>query len=356
MKRVLIVKMSSMGDVIHTLPAVTDAWRALGDEVQFDWLVEKSFAEIPSWHPAMHTVIPIRLRYWRRHLGARQTWQELRACLKTLRATKYDLIIDAQGLLKSALFAAMSRGERAGLDKQSARESVSALFYQQKIAVPKKQHAIQRVRQLFATALGYAVPHDVPAYGLDRQHFFTENTPEKYIVFLHGTTWVSKLWPEHHWIALAQLAHDHGFKVRLGWGNAEEQARAARIAAAVSENGVDVLPAQSLRGMASVLAGAHAVVALDTGLTHLAAALAVPTVSLYGPSSAVLTGAQGAQQTHLAADWPSCAPCFQRTCSWRGEQVTSAQGEVLTPTCLAHIMPERVWQIISDIPHLCLFR
>lgn len=336
--RVLIVKTSSMGDVIHTLPALTDASQFIPG-IQFDWVVEENFAEIPAWHPRVNQVIPMAWRRWRKSLFSRETRAEIKAFRHKIREQRYDLIIDAQGLVKSAIFSCFAKGKRCGLDFGSARESFASLFYHRHCKVLFEQHAVIRARSLFSQALGYELPQTIADYGIDRTRF-ANNAETPYLVFLHGTTWTTKHWPEENWMALAQIAGAAGFKIKLSWGNAAEQERALRIAAFCQQ--VEVLPRQSLIGMASVLAGAKAIVSVDTGLGHLAAALDVPTVSLYGPTDPALTGALGRSQVHMAATLPPCAPCFQKECTY---QETSA----LKPACLASLLPASVWAALSTL-------
>jgi heptosyltransferase-1 len=347
--RVLIVKTSSMGDVIHTLPALTDAGRAL-PSISFDWVVEENFAEIPRWHPLVKQVIPVALRRWRKNIFSKLTRQEWQVFRQRLRATHYDLIIDAQGLLKSALLAWSAQGDSYGFDFRSARDPLAALFYQRKFATAKvkEQHAVTRVRHLFNQALGYALPLTMPDYGLDRQQFQRDGIVENYLVFLHGTTWPTKHWPEEYWLELAKITGEKGFGVKLPWGNAAEQERAVRIAAACP--GAEVLPRLDLQGMAKVLGGARAIVAVDTGLGHLAAALDVPTVSLYGPTNPLLTGALGKSQKHLTAKFP-CAPCLSRECTYRGTECSSPLSPSplypVKPPCFAMLPPALVWSELS---------
>ena len=298
--RVLLVKTSSLGDVIHTLPALTDAARAIPG-IQFDWVVEEGFAEIPAWHPAVAQVIPVAIRRWRKNLW--QTlkngdWSRFKA---RLRETRYDLVIDAQGLLKSALLTRYIKAPVAGLDRDSARESIACRFYDRLYAVPKDQHALERTRQLFAQALGYSVPAGLGDYGLNRAAL-ADVVAQPYLLFLHGTTWASKHWPEADWRALAQRMADAGWAVRLPWGSEAERVRAERIVAGI--DGAAVLPKLNLAGVAKVIAGAQACVAVDTGLGHLAAALDVPTISLYGPTLPGRVGAYGRGQVHLCAPGP----------------------------------------------------
>lgn len=310
--RVLLIKTSSLGDVIHTLPALTDAARAI-PSIQFDWVVEEGFAEIPAWHPAVAQVIPVAIRRWRKH--PLQTFKsgEWRRFKARLRETKYDLVIDAQGLLKSAWLTRYVQAPVAGLDRDSAREPLASRFYDKAYAVPKNQHALERVRQLFAQALGYPLPAGIGDYGLDRAAM-ADAPGQPYLLFLHGTTWASKHWPESDWRALAERMNALGWAVRLPWGSEAEKARAERIASGLDN--AAVLPKLNLAGVAKVIAGARACVAVDTGLGHMAAALDVPTISLYGPTLPGKVGAYGKGQIHLCASGPGAGsgdrhkPCF----------------------------------------------
>ncbi|MFG3453701.1 lipopolysaccharide heptosyltransferase I [Stutzerimonas stutzeri] len=310
--RVLLIKTSSLGDVIHTLPALTDAQRAIPG-IQFDWVVEEGFAEIPAWHPAVVQVIPVAIRRWRRHLLQTLRSGEWRRFKARLRETRYDLVIDAQGLLKSAWLTRYVSAPVAGLDRESAREPLASRFYDRRYAIARDQHALERVRQLFAQVLGYTVPETMADYGLDRNQLATSGD-QPYLLFLHGTTWPSKHWPESYWRELAERMSEFGWSIRLPWGNADEKARAERIAENLSS--VSVLPKLNLGGIAKVVAGARACVAVDTGLGHLAAALDVPSISLYGPTLPGRVGAYGRSQVHLCASGPNAGkgdrhkPCF----------------------------------------------
>lgn len=338
--RVLLIKMSSMGDVIHTLPALTDAGAHIKD-ITFDWVVEENFAEIPAWHPLVNKVLPIALRRWRKNIFATETRAQWKAFKNILQQTNYDLILDAQGLLKSACVASFAKGKRVGLNFHSAREPLASLFYQNKYPVEKKQHAINRTRRLFSQALGYAFLDSVPDYGVDRTKLTNGTSNEDYLLFLHGTTWSTKHWPETYWIELAKLAAENNYRIKLPWGNPEEKARAERIAANCVT--AEVLPKLKIQEMVKVLAGAKAIVAVDTGLGHLAAALDVPTVSLYGPTDPVLTGTLGASQKHLVANFP-CSPCLSRECIFKDRASYAVQ-----PPCFSTLPPEKVWALLSEI-------
>lgn len=339
--RVLLIKTSSLGDVIHTLPALTDALRALPG-IQFDWVVEEGFAEIPTWHPAVANVVPVAIRRWRKNLWETFKNGEWRQFKQRLRDTRYDLVIDAQGLLKSAWLTRYVKAPIVGLDKTSAREPMAARFYDRPYAVARGQHAVERLRQLFGQALGYAVPAGLGDYGLDRSRLLEPGADAPFVLFLHGTTWDSKHWPELYWRQLAERMIGLGLEVRLPWGNPAEKARAERIAEGL-ENAV-VLPKLNLAGVARILAAAQGCVAVDTGLGHLAAALDVPTLSLFGPTNPGLTGAYGKSQVHLAADYPACAPCLQKKCTYRPtpEDQRQVDTEREWPMCFTRLNPERV--------------
>lgn len=328
--RVLLIKTSSMGDVIHSLPALSDARNAIPG-IRFVWVVEEGFADIPAWHPAVEQVIPVAIRRWRKQLW--RTWRsgEYRAFRQRLKQADYDLILDAQGLLKSAWLTRGLSAPVAGLDASSAREPLASRFYRHRYAVDPQQHAVLRVRSLFAQALGYELPQQTGDYGLDRQALASALPAHApYLMFLHGTTWPSKHWPEQNWRQLAEHYQAQGWQIRLPWGSGEEHQRAQRLADGLE--GVEVLPRLKISEVAAHIAGAHACVAVDTGLGHLAAALDVPCVSLYGPTTPERVGAYGRGQLHLCASGPHAGkgdrnqPCFD---SLPAESVIAALQPVL---------------------------
>ena len=356
--KVLIIKTSSLGDLIHTLPALTDAVAAIPD-IRFDWVAEETFAEVPTWHPAVERVIPVAIRRWRKAWV--KSWRdgEISNFRQDLRQQEYDLIIDAQGLFKSALLARMARGVVVGLDAESAREPGAARLYKRGIRVARDLHAIERVRSLFAQALGYAPRDTDPDYGIDgkgsesnlakslnstnqKQINLTPTPHEKsgekpYLVFLHGTTWTTKLWPLEYWVELARTAAAQGYDICLPWGNRDEQERAQQI---IRQSGSgELLPRQTLTDMASRLAWADGVVGVDSGLAHLAAALSTPAVTLYGPTRTDLTGARGRLQINLQAKF-ECAPCMRRECDYYGT------AEVV-PACFSRLPPVDVWATLK---------
>jgi heptosyltransferase-1 len=348
--KVLIIKTTSLGDLIHLLPALTDA-RAVFPEIQFDWVVEGSFQEVPRWHEAVDRVIPVRLRQWRKKPFAQETRQAWHEFKKSLRERSYDKMIDAQGLMKSAFLARQAKGPRYGLDFRSAWEPLASLTYHHRRSVDPKQHAVVRMRRLMAECLGYECPTSTPDYGIDLKKLLKKNPEDldeqnksSNIIFIHGTTWDTKEWPLSYWQQLLKLVAADGYRVFIPWGNERELQRAQMIAQ-VHPN-AQVLPKLSLLEVAAVLAKAKGAIAVDTGIGHLAAALALPTVSLYGPTDPLATGAMGANQLHLSAKFP-CAPCFNEHCR------LTEKSEV-QPACFGTVSPETVWKTLQTIiGHAC---
>ena len=329
--RILLVKTSSLGDLIHSFPALTDAGRAVPG-LRVDWLVEESFSEVPTWHPLVSEVIPVALRRWRH--GWWKAWRrgELTEFRQRLQRDEYDLIVDAQGLLKSVLLARLARGPCLGYSARSAREPVVAWFYQRQFKVSREQHAIERVRELLALALDYPLPDTAPDYGL---HFSgVHDAGRRRLVLLHGTTWASKHWPEPYWAELTHLATEQGFEVVLPWGDPDDRLRAERIIKSASAG--ELLPRLGLTDLARTLASASGVVGVDSGLAHLAAAVGVPAVTLYGPTRAELTGAIGPRQLNLTVDF-ECAPCMRRECSYQGQSDVQ-------PACFGSLDARKVFE------------
>ena len=294
---VCLVKTSSMGDVLHTLPALTDAQNALPD-ITFDWVVEENFAEMPRWHGAVKRVIPIALRRWRKQPFSTNTQQAWKRYRTLLQENQYDAVIDAQGLVKSAFFATrLAQGTKYGYNRQCAREPLASFFYDHRFYVAYQQHAVERIRQLFSLSLGYELPQTPGDYGIAR-HFTNHAIEKPYIVFIHATTRADKHWLEDEWKKTAEkLTALFDVEIRFPWGNEQEHQRAQRIT-----NGLDkttVLPKLTLTELADQIANAKAVISVDTGLAHLTAALDKPNITLYGATDPKLIGTYGKNQIYI---------------------------------------------------------
>ena len=287
MASILFIKTSSLGDVIHHMPALTEARKARPD-ARFTWLVEEAFAPLVRLHSAVAEVIPVAWRRWRKSLYAPATLNEIAGNLRAIRAPRYDEIVDSQGLLRTAVIARLARGRRHGYDTASIREPLAALFYDVRHSVSRDLHAVERNRILSGLALGFT-PQGAPDFGLDRARLASPGP--RYGVLLHATARPGKQWPEAHWIALGHALAGQGIDLVLPWGTDGERARSERIASALPR--ARVPERAPLDAVARLIAGAQFVVGVDTGLLHLAAALGVPLVAIFAGSKPGLTGPVG---------------------------------------------------------------
>jgi len=296
--KVLIVKTSSMGDVIHTFPALEDAVRNRPD-IDFDWCVEEPFAGIVALHPAIGVIHKVAVRRWRKTLFDGGTWREMAGLRKALRATRYDLVIDAQGLLKSALIAIQAGAPIAGFDRASAREPSATLFYQRKYAVPRDLHAIERTRRLFGLALGYQPDLSTLHSGIVPPAGDLPGGEGRTAFLLHGTSRDDKKWPVGDWIETARQLTDRQFTPVVTWSNEAEKKVAQAIAGAVP--GTVTIPKSPLADVAAILGRSTLVIGADTGLTHLASAFGLPTVAIFLATEPGLTGPRGPFASTLLA-------------------------------------------------------
>ena len=288
MTRVLIVKTSSMGDVVHALPAVSDLHRALPG-AQVDWLVEAPFAAIPRLHAGVQRVLPLAWRRWRKHLLRADTRAAMAALRADLRREPYDAVIDLQGLLKSVLWGLQARGPLLGYDAASIREPAASWFYRRKAAVPRALQAVERNRRLVAAHLGYAMPDTAPDFGIaPPAGSWAATGPSAALIPCASRP--EKLWPEADWIALGQRLQQAGLTPVVVWGSDEEQQRAQRIAQGC---GGLVPPFLSVADTAAVLGAAWQIIGLDTGFSHLAAAFGAPTIGIYCDHEPGLAGITG---------------------------------------------------------------
>lgn len=297
MVEILFIKTSSLGDVVHHMPAITDARRHLPD-ARLAWVVEEDYAPLARLHPAVDDVIPVATRRWRKNPFAPATWREIGRFRDTLRARSFAAAIDSQGLLRSGLIAAVARGIRHGYDRLSIREPLACPFYDVRHRVSRNAHAIPRNRALCGLALGYEARQPLD-YGLNRTAIAGAAAARPYALLIHGTAQARKLWAEPHWVAVAKSIRDRGFDVVLPWGSAAERARSEAIAAAAGLGPAGQDPAsclpdrRPLDAVAALIAGAAFAIGVDTGLVHIAAALGVPLVSIFVDTEPGLTGPMG---------------------------------------------------------------
>jgi heptosyltransferase-1 len=306
---ILIVKLSSLGDVVHAMPAVQDIRRAL-PHAQVDWVVERGFAPLVTRCEGVRRVIPCELRRWRKAILAAQTRAEWAAFRDGLRGEAYDAVIDLQGLTKSALVSRVARvaegGKRFALANQtegSSYETPTRWAADVAVRVEPRIHAVERSRELCARSLGYALPSPL-VYGLHARREATRRC----IALIHGTSRADKCWPEANWVDLGRRLAAHGCSVALPHGSDEERARSERIAAAIGES-AQVWPRLGLDDLLDRLAACSGAIGVDSGLSHIAVALDLPHVQIYNFDTAWRTGPVGLprQKAVYARPTPSVA-------------------------------------------------
>ena len=313
---ILIVKLSSLGDVVHTMPAVQDL-RAAFPEARIDWVVERGFAPLVQRCEGVRRAIPSDLRRWRKAPLARATRHEWRAFRTALHQDRYDAVIDLQGLTKSALMAHIAllapggrRYAMANRTEGSSYEAPTRWVADVAVPVEPQSHAVQRARVLCAQGLGYTFTGP-PRFGLGRAEAGRDNT----VVLIHGTSRADKCWPEAHWIALGQrlLAQGHG--LAFPHGSDEERERSERLAQALGPQ-AEAWPRLSLDALTERMARCAGAIGVDSGLSHIAVALDLPHVQIYNFDTAWRTGPLDAahQRSVYAAPTPEVDAVWQ---AWR---------------------------------------
>ena len=337
--KILVVRLSSLGDILHLFPAISDLRRRYPDAV-IHWLVEPAFAEAVSWHAAVDKVITVSLR------AHKKIWWKIPVLLsklrKKLQAENYDVVLDAQGLLKSAVLSRLPGVPVYGFDADSAREPIAAKLYQKTAHIPDGLHVIEKNRQLagqlFDTDLNLPADFGLNKFREEQRHeelsgALKEMTGLPYIVLLHGTTWNSKYWPESAWKELIREFSQRGWRCLVPWGNEAEHQRAVRLQASGEQ--VLVLPKLSLTELMGILLHARAFVSVESGIGHLAAALDVPGVMLHGPTDPGYSGILGKACQHITSGI-YCSPCFRRDCP-------RLQTKQEVPPCQQEINPHQVY-------------
>ncbi len=300
-KKILLVRTSSLGDLVHVLPAISDIARYVPG-ARIDWLVEDAFAQIPGWHPAVHEVIKVAHRRWRKAWWSAEVRHERQALERELRARDYDIVLDMQALMKSVWLVRMASGERHGLDLKSAREPLASFFYDVKHRVEFWQPAVTRQRLLAGATFGYRYegPPDFGLQAFEQEARILRTHENPYAVIMPSASRDDKLWPVDDWQAVFDRLSEEGLQLKLLAGNPEEAARAQALVA--HRYDAQVLPRMDLTEAARCLAGATLMVGLDSGLTHLSAALGRPTIGIYKASTPVRTPLVGATFTASLGD------------------------------------------------------
>ena len=290
-----------MGDLMHALPALTEAKEHIED-ISFDWVVDTNFASVPSWHPSVDKIITTDHRNWKKQLFSKNSRKSLKGVINQINENNYDLVVDMQNNLKSAFISYLCKHDVVGLDSKSAREYPAHLAYSKRINVDKKLHAIERQKKLLGDALGYEYEQGPINYGASFNAFIKPNItlPDKYFVLVQNASWITKQWSIGNWQQLILYLEDKGIVMLLPSGNLEELERAKEICS-VSKK-AQAIDLMSLDEIAYMVQHADFCICSDTGLAHLSALTGTPSITLYGPTKTSLIGTMGINQNHLIGD------------------------------------------------------
>ena len=287
-----------MGDLMHALPALTESSKNIKN-ISFDWVVDKNFASVPSWHPLVDKIITTDHRNWKKHLFSRNSRNSLNKVVNNINEGSYDLVVDMQNNLKSAFISYLSKHEVIGMNAKSAREYPAHLAYSKKIDIDKKMHAIERQKKLLGEALGYDYKQDFVDYGVTFDNFIKPKIklPNNYLVLVQNASWITKQWSIEKWQQLIKYLESKNIPMLLPSGNLEELKRAKEICS-ISDlaQAIDLI---SLNEIAYIIKKANFCICSDTGLAHLAALTETPSITLYGPTQTSLIGTTGINQKHL---------------------------------------------------------
>jgi heptosyltransferase-1 len=298
--KVLILKLTSMGDLMHALPALTEAEQNIKN-ISFDWVVDKGFSSVPGWHPAVDRIIETDHRNWRKQFLSSESREALNFVKKEINATDYDFVVDMQNNLKSAFLSFLLKHKVAGMDARSSREYPAHWAYSKKVTIKKSLHAIERQKKLLASTLDYASTPDID-YGISKVKFIKPALvlPASYVVLVQNASWPTKQWPVAYWKGLVKHLDDCGVNVLLPSGSKDELMRAKDISS-VSEKAtaLEILP---LNEVAYIIDNADYCICSDTGLAHLSAVVNTPSLTLYGPTDTKLIGTKGKDQIHIVGD------------------------------------------------------
>ena len=290
-----------MGDLMHALPALTEAKEHIKD-ISFDWVVDKNFASVPSWHPLVDKIITTDHRNWKKQLFSKDSRNSLKSVINLINENNYDLVVDMQNNLKSAFISYLVKHDVYGMDAKSVREYPAHLAYTTKISVDKNLHAIQRQKKLLGKAIGYESRESFIEYGT-KSHKFSKpkiDLPTKYFVLVQNASWPTKQWSVSKWQKLVKHLEDQNISMLLPSGSLEEIKRAKEICS-VSKM-AQAIEIMSLNEIAYIIKNADLCICSDTGLAHLSALTGTPSITLYGPTKTSLIGTTGTNQRHLVGE------------------------------------------------------
>jgi heptosyltransferase I len=321
--RVLIIKVSALGDVVHTLP-VLDYLHQVNPGIEIDWVVEEGNRDIVEGHPLLRRVHLIRTRAWRKDPFSKKTWQEVSKVKRELREANYDITFDLQGNFKSGLITWLSGAERRyGFDRDDVREALNLIFTNNQVPLRRQDsHVVTRALRIVSVTFGkdysgmklftdiFTTPEDDAA----AEAFLSTLSDGLVFLFHYGTTWETKLWCEEGWVELGRLmlARYPDSTILFSWGNDRERAAVERIAVAIEGN-ARILPRMTLKVLCSFLKKVDLVVGGDTGPVHMAAAVGTPTVSFYRATDAKRNGPKGENQFHVSSPL-HCRACLRKEC------------------------------------------
>ena len=286
-----------MGDLMHALPALTEA-KEFNQDIVFDWVVDRSFSEVPKWHPAVNKVIKTDHRNWKKQFFSPESRDALRSVINDINNTEYDLVIDMQNNLKSSFVSYLCKHKVTGMDFKSVREFPAHLSYNKKINISKDLHAITRQNIILSEALGYSTLNSSD-YGITDVNFIKPSfdLPSEYVVLVQNASWKTKQWSIVNWQLLVNHLDKLGIDMILPSGNEEEYQRAKKISSVSGKT--HVLKPIALNEIAYIMNKAKFSVCSDTGLAHLSAVVDTPSLTLYGPTDTKLIGTKGNNQFHI---------------------------------------------------------
>ncbi|NTV50592.1 MAG: lipopolysaccharide heptosyltransferase I [Geobacteraceae bacterium] len=344
--RILIVKISAMGDVLHALP-VLDYLKQASPECEIDWVVEGAFADLLSGNPLISRLHIVQFKKWKKKPFSGNTVAEILDVRNGLVKRAYDLVIDLQGNIKSGIVAWLSGcPRRVGFNRDTAQESLNSLFINRRVALqPEDQHITDQYLRIAGASFdlelsGLQLHTDVCTRPEDDRgadelvNRYRKNGP---VFLIHtGTTWQTKFWYESGWIELGRriISSFPGSVLLFSWGNDSEYSAAKRITTALGDQAVQ-LEKLSIMRLAALVKKVNLVMGGDTGIVHLAAAAGTPTVSYYRASDGLRSGPRGKQHAVVQAPMP-CSRCFRTRCEKDGE-------------CRESITPDLLLQAVRSV-------